>query len=545
MRAAFVGLGLASFVTTGCVFLVDFDELKQGATDAGGMPTDPSANPGGAGNGGGSGNGGTGPGPSGGGTGGEMPGPGGGGSGTLCASDCVDGDPCTQDICGENGCENPPVECMPTEPCMAAQCVDGACIETPTTGVVADGFEDAVVADQVYRTTLVGADDRFFHAVYGVFDGVNDLRLGAFDATGDVKARTQELAAALGTSFEIASPGALVADTRATALALNVYVGVRFTEDGVTSPLGEVLRIAYDRDVRLASTMAKRLGSAPSYRFVSNQLGPAASQVPGLEPFVIWTGERGGDTPGSGLLFQTGDDVVGIDDPGTNFIPTTEELSGLQAVYTDSVPGAVWMTDAVGGGVHLYSATNTGGIPSELTQCDVSPGLTGYSLNARLTFDNLWTVSWAKQGATFTSENSVVQCSGMTCVDGTGLPLGQACAATDIESRVNPDVRNLTVESFADPTDPDYLYQIIMVAAGQGDGVTLAVVVNRVNITPSGGAAVKIGNANIVTGEGASAPSWPEVAVLPPDKLAISWIQPTEDGLGQEARFARYRICTP
>jgi hypothetical protein len=84
-----------------------------------------------------------------------------------------------------------------------------------------------------------------------------------------------------------------------------------------------------------------------------------------------------------------------------------------------------------------------------------------------------------------------------------------------------------------------------MVAAGQGSGATLAIVVNRVNITPSGGDPVKIGSATIVTGDDPNAPSWPEIAVLPPDKLAISWVQPSEDGVGQEARFARYRICSP
>jgi hypothetical protein len=527
----------------GCMFLVDFDELKQGreAPDGGlENPSEPEPSPGGGGSGGGS----TSPFGGSSGQGGTGPGSGGDGSGPTqtCATDeeCADPDPCTADSCSNGVCENTALVCESSDPCLDAMCVDGQCVEQPKTGVFLDGFEDVLTGDELYRTTLVASSDRFFHAVYGIFDGVEDLRLGGFDATGSGRIRAQSLASGLmGANFEIGSPGSLVIDDTGS---VNVYVGARNIALGSATELGEVLRIVFDRDLGLTSQTARKQGSAASYRFGSNRVGPEASMVPGGEPFVVWTGQLDGATPTDGLFFQVGDEVVQVDDPGAAFIPVANPVAALRAVHTDTLPAAVWLTDVPGGGIEVFAGT-AAGENSQLSQCQDDPGYTSYNLHAGLTLDDLWTVSWSKQGAMFTSENTVVQCAGSTCEDRSGVSVGEQCSTEVLEARVSEDFRHLLVEAFEDPEDPNFLYQIIVLAAQDASTTSMAMVVNNVDIGPDDSGATRIDNVTFATGSGANAPDYPEVAVLPPDKIVVSWTQRSEDGTRDEAHFARYHIC--
>lgn len=528
---------LASLPAQGCMFLVDFDELKQGSgADAGSDVPEPG--PGGGGNGPG------GPGPSGGG--GNGPGPSGGagsGPGPDCTvdPDCDDGDPCTTDTCSDGECENAAVVCQASDPCLEAACVDGQCVETPQTGVVADGFEDVVRAEQIHRVRLVPGSDRFFHAVYGVFDDGADLRLGGFSASDDAKLRVQSLASGLrGSTFQIASPAGLVVTDEQE---LNVYVGVRDTSLASTPDLGEVLRIVFDQDLALTANMARRQGSAPSYLFVSDRVGPEASRVPGNEPFVVWPGRTAEAEPRTGLFYQQGDEVVQIDQPRTGFTAVPDPLTGLQALYTQSTPAAVWTTSSAAGGVQLFAGTAAGEW-SELAQCAHDPAEVGLGLHASLTLDDLWTVSWSKEATGgFFSENTVVECAGTTCTDRSDIAVGEACDDATVQRRVTEDVRHLLVEAFPDPTDANVLYQVILLGVDQGGDSTLAAIANRVDLSVTEGGEERLGTVTIASGDTDGGPDWPTVAVLPPDKLAIGWITPAAEGDGQEAHLARYRIC--
>jgi hypothetical protein len=40
-------------------------------------------------------------------------------------------------------------------------------------------------------------------------------------------------------------------------------------------------------------------------------------------------------------------------------------------------------------------------------------------------------------------------------------------------------------------------------------------------------------------------PDFPAVSILPPNKVAVAWMQPAPGGIGDEMRLERYRICMP
>jgi hypothetical protein len=261
--------------------------------------------------------------------------------------------------------------------------------------------------------------------------------------------------------------------------------------------------------------------------------------VPGSEPFVVWPGRFLGAAVTDGLFFQVGDDAVSITNPTPNFIPVSDSVAALRAVYTDSVPGAVWMTDVPGGGIELFAGT-AAGQTSALAQCQDDPSFSSYGLHTGLTLENLWTVSWSKRGAAFSSENTVIQCAGDACTDESGLDPGDTCDAMTSGTRVNANFRHLLVEAFPDPNDARSIFQAILLARDQGGTTSILMVVNHVDL---GGESTPVGNATIASGAGSAAPDWPEIALIPPDTVAVSWTQPTADGGGDEARFKRYRIC--
>ena len=39
-------------------------------------------------------------------------------------------------------------------------------------------------------------------------------------------------------------------------------------------------------------------------------------------------------------------------------------------------------------------------------------------------------------------------------------------------------------------------------------------------------------------------PDWPAVSILPPNKVAVAWLEPNAAG-GDKLRLERYRICAP
>lgn len=539
---------LASLSSSGCMFLLDFDELKESESDAG-LAVGGSGGSGGSLGQAGESSAGQGGGvnppvrpPAGGQGGGVNPpvGPPAGGAAGNCDDDCLDDDPCTVDVCTPTGCSHPPMDCTPADACMTATCVDGTCVETPAEGVVFDNYADSVSADFIYRTEIVGGGDRFFTATYGQFNGTNDLRVGAFNATGDAAPpRTQSLASGLmSEGLQVGSAAAMIFDARTATPELNVYVGVRANAE--PSAPGELLWIRFFEDLSLVVNEATKLGSSPSYEFASNTVGPAAAQLPTGEPFVVWPGRVAQE---SGLLFQVAGNTVDVASPGAAFIPLAEEVAGLVALHAGDTPAAVWLTEAPEG-VSIATGTNAGTTPLELAQCHRETSASAYSLHGARTLDELWTVSWSKQGDDgFTTENAVLSCAGAQCVDANGLDPTMPCSEAQSASRITNDVRNLTVESFIDPANPNLLYQVILLATDTGTSSSIALVVKRLDLDSPEDAGVVLGSTTIANGSGATSPNWPEVAVVAPGRLGISWLESSAGGAADEAHFARYRIC--
>jgi hypothetical protein len=49
------------------------------------------------------------------------------------SAECVDGDPCTDDLCEGGFCVNPPIDCSDGDECTADTCSDGVCSHEPIT----------------------------------------------------------------------------------------------------------------------------------------------------------------------------------------------------------------------------------------------------------------------------------------------------------------------------------------------------------------------------------------------------------------------------
>ncbi len=487
----------------------------------------------------------------------------------LCSNGCNDDDPCTEDVCTSAGCDNPPIVCQAQDPCMEASCVDGKCVETPFLGVVKDNYDESVVADTVYRSELIGAGDRFFRATYGVWDGSPDIRLASFDRTATEPLAEYSLSQAfadlapdvsVGDSVPV-SPAALVADTR-LGLTLNVYVAIR-SASAASDMAGQVVRMTLNQNLALVGDGVISVSTEANYRVSSNFLGPAAGQPPNEDPYVVWNGctttttTAGGRCVATeptangrgGLYFQIGD--VGLDPsaPGDNFIADPLAVSGLAAVTTEALPGAMWMSNLAPTGVEVNTGFADGEAASPLVQCDTASGYTGYRLDAARSISNVWTAFWSKRGGSnFVGELTSLQCQSSSCVDLVVQPPASECPDPAPSGRVLDTARSLVARTLARPGDPaNRIYQSFALARSGDESADLALVVNRVDFgNESGGEAsgpLNIEERTLAAGTLDNAPDWPALATVVPDSIAVSWIEAGDTPDSDALRVQRYKIC--
>ncbi len=469
-----------------------------------------------------------------------------GGSGD-CPGSCDDGDACTTDVCRNGSCVNEPKTCSSSDPCAPAMCVDGACVPTPIEGIVADGFERITEADVYHNNALLGANDRFYSAAYGSFDGADDVVLSSFGAEGDSALAELRFSRVI-VDAVVRSPVSFVGDESDLRFELNAYVAVQQPND----VLGEMLRLRFNSDLVLSVPDPSMPDDKPvviatpgNYRALSDRWGPSALKTAAAEPFVVWAGSN---NSGDGLFLQRGDAAAATDQA---IVPTAAAVSGVEAITAGNRPGAVWMIDQQDG-VTLQAIIQGGTpVPTTLQQCDQSPGYSGYSLDVDQSIADIWTVAWTKRsGDNFIAELTPLICSADSCVDPTPIGAGQACTQEQIDGRVFAGVSSLKTRTMRRQGDPDnVIYQAIMVGLQDNaeDQAALSLLFNRVEFdldsdtsqepTPLGAAAL-LDQTNL-----ARAPREPSLSILAPDKIAVSWVRTKEDGTGDELVVQRHRIC--
>jgi hypothetical protein len=479
-----------------------------------------------------------------------------------CARNCEDDDPCTVDRCVAGRCENEPMVCEATDACMEASCVNGMCVEAPMVGVVFDGYDETLDGDSIYRSELVGSGDRFYRATYGSWDGQPDVVFSVFDRDADEPLAETRASAHLPEGIVVMSPAALAPDTR-LGLTLYAYVAVK-NEGQPDDVAGAVALLRFNRDLSLLEEGGVTVvASTSNYRYESDRLGPAAGLTAGGEPFVAWNGcttsgptdaptcvstEPGSDGQG-GIYIQIGDDPLSVNEPGDYFIPDPRPVSGLAVVDTGDAPGAMWMANETPGGVDVTVAMANGQDPVSLVRCNTDDSSTGYALDAWRSLGNLWTTSWStRMGTSYASELAVLRCLDGACEDVSIAAGTESCSESQSAARVLDGARNVVTRTLARPGDPaERLYQTATAATSDDEGSRVELVVNRLDFDLSQEAAVNssmpVGRVELSAQDPDEAPGWPALAAVPPDALAVSWVETGDQSGSESVRVQRYRIC--
>jgi hypothetical protein len=497
-----------------CTFLLDFDELREGG---------PRAQAGTAGSGGS--NGGKGGSAGGGGKAGGAAGKGGkgGSAGATEAGAAGEG--------GEGGAsvECPP-ECDDDDPCTEDGCTStGACRHTDIVGLVLDGIDARIPADDHFRVTMTAAPDGFFLSSFYSKDGATDVslyRLGAED--------TSLTSVATIGSLGIAQMGG-GAPLSAAGLAVEPGLGLVHAFVALQDRTGMTARV-WHVVLDMSFTPQLRVPIGPTYWAASPYNHPVALNLRG-DVYAAWI---------------AGDQSIVLDG---SVLTMPERLALGAPASTVTLLGTaggdpVVLFTSSGGGVYL-EAPGIAAAPIE--ECQDAPG--GYLSSGATdtTIPGFWLTHWTKVApATQTDE-------GYLTTDGRGV----GCAATgcmldelncSADSRSNL-VRNQALLTGVRPGDPNglvSLVQAIPYIAPDPEGTTagLLLIPARVDfgrvpfqaepeVTPLG-EPVLVSSLPALAPE-FTGPDWPAMAFVPPDHLALSFIEPSETG--DDLRVQRYRVC--
>jgi hypothetical protein len=513
-------LALAA-ATPACSFLLDFDELTDGdatpqgnaGEGAGGVAGDNGESGQGGENiaGGEAGQAGSNAG-AGGETGGQPGEAGAGGEGGApCATDCDDEDPCTRDSCSA-----------------------GECVNTLVPGLALDGVDESILADQHVRATIAAASDGFFISDFFVDGGANELsfhRLGA-DSEGTLEqvftlAELELLAGAVPVSA-----AGLAMDNDLGRL--HAFVGLRDRQAAGARVFHAVVDLGY--------TVRSRAQAGASYWADSAYNYPAAATLGG-SVYAAWINEdRTVSLHGGAAL----DNAV---------LAANSPVSALALLGSaGNLPVVLYGSE--GNGVFLERPNLA---PVTVPECQTEPGV---YLSAAATYAGVagfWLTNWTKFGGDdaagtgfLTSDSRGAGCTVAGCIvdDTADCPSGS-------ENNLQRNVATVSAIRPGDRTGIVY-YAAAVPALVAGDdespAAQLALAFYRVDfgVVPFESAPISqaLGDPLIVSTQptteesGFAGPDWPILAYVPPNHLALGFIQPAA-GNQSELRIQRYRMCMP
>jgi hypothetical protein len=512
-------------LATACSFLLDFNKLQKGSVDAGTS---------GASGHGGSHSGGTG------GTDGSV-------SNLMDAAlDAAAGGRDASDASADSALPCP-MPCDDHDPCTTDLCVDGQCVSTASAGIVEDGFSQTLNGDNIYRASLVAGANRFYLATYGNFAAGDaatkqDIALYSIPATGSTWAQgPQALSLKNFGSDVVISPAALVWNDAASELISYFAVGPTSPANFVNA--GQIQRAELSADLQPVTIAAASADS--NYRYLNNTLGPAASHIPGGEDFVAWTGAPPATGAlGAGIYVQTGSTPLAA--AATPDIWAPQEITGLATIYglggngTPGQPGVVWMTQRANAAqvdTHLQLLGNA--LSQTFGQC-LNSGVQGISVvTGRAHLDGFWFTGWTKQhGPDFETEMTPIVCTDpQTCL------FNATCG--DQQAQL-PTLRNPKITYYHRLSDSSKVTHQALVASvvdNSANKTSIVLLVQRFSLDNSdaGSTTTQIGSLTLAEAGATQGPDWPELAMIEPDKLAVSWIEygPSKDTL----HVGRYRVC--
>jgi len=222
--------------------------------------------------------------------------------------------------------------------------------------------------------------------------------------------------------------------------------------------------------------------------------------------------------------------------------PTGVVVSQIAPLGSANAPGVLWTS---AGGVN---AQMLGGMPSPVQACNMQPGAYLSAASAEI-LPGFWLGSWTKAGDGYlVNEGKGFGCSASTCAS------DQMCGGAE---QLTPGLRNPALATAAragDPTATVLLASATPVLTSDPGGPTGALFLNlqRMMIQPGPPtramsediASVEVARMPLGPAPSFEGPDWPAVSILPPNKIAVAWIEPGTGGQDR-LRLERYKICLP
>jgi hypothetical protein len=383
--------------------------------------------------------------------------------------------------------------------------------------LVKDGVSETLLADEMHRVTMTSGPDAFYYSVFeqtNMSPEVTLYRLGRDTATSEELAKVASIA-----FFGLArSAGGLVVDT---SQGFRLHAFPAFGND--------VWHIIFDSTFAIATAQSARVGIG-TYDFTIPRRYPLGMKLATGEIVGAWINNDG--TVGVGSQTR----------PAAVLSPTGVRVSQITALASNNTPGVLWTSPS---GVN---AQLLGGTPAPITTCRNQLGVFLSATSMEL-LPGIWVASWTKAGDGYlVTEGKGFGCSGTACVS------DPACEGTKQETSGLRNPAVATAARAGDPPGTTFVASATPLLGPSPDGASvtsaIALTVSKMVIR---GMNLEATTENIGTvelsrmapvGVDFEGPDWPAVSILPPNKVAVAWLEPNTPS-GDKLRVERYRICAP
>jgi hypothetical protein len=384
---------------------------------------------------------------------------------------------------------------------------------------VKDGVSETLTADEMYRVTMTAGPAGFYYSVFEQTNASPEVTLYELPRDGIA---SRELAKASGIPFvgQARSAGALVPDLSTGMFRLHAFTALG-------NNVFHLVFIAPDFAVAAANPV--QIGT--TYDIGNPRRHPVAMKLANGEIVGAWINNDGTVSIGSATR-----------NPATALATGAIRISQVAPITSGDTPGVLWTSPS---GVN---AQILGGTPAPITTCNTQLGTYLSATSAEL-LPGLWLASWTKAGMGYlVNEGKGLACMGTVCGS------SPTCGGADQETQ---GLRNPAIATAVRPSDPPGTVLLASATPALGPGsdgasVTSAIGLSVARMTFRQGSVEAmtepIGSVELSRmapiGAEYEGPDWPAVAILPPNKVAVAWLEPVASG-GDRLRLERYRICLP
>jgi hypothetical protein len=433
-----------------------------------------------------------------------------------------------QNPCG-SGCPDD------ADPCTESECTPQGCIQRYGTGLTPDGLSGVLTAPSFHRVTMISRGERFYLSALQSDGTAYELVLSTFSKT-DTEFPPGVAVSTLddfGGLMPVSAAGLV-----SPAPGFNV---VAYVAMGTSPSLpARVFRLAFDLN-------GGYLGNLPAAIDANygggRRVHPIAWQPPAGEVWGAWPGASGG------VYLHTGQGAILTGEP-PQMAPLAGQVFALAPLAAGNQPAVMWLTAS---SVNVQAVGQP--LPVTLGQCDAQAGTFISATTAWTTLAGIYFGAWTKATP---APSVMTETAPIFCLDESGARgcIGSPTCGRD--SDVTSGVRNIAMEFVDIDGDPaGRVYQVAATPTFDGSNPSnleaiLQLGVLEIDFDPTMPDAAA--NTRAVTAEpvevartplasNGDGPDWPAVSVIPPDRVAVAWLQPS--ATGDELHVERFRLCLP